>query len=1130
MRALPLSALVLAAAALPQEAAPSPEQRAWFETAVRPLLAERCHGCHGPTRQKSGLRLDHRSFALRGGARGPALVPGDPGASRMIAAIGYGDSDLQMPPKSKLADAEIETLTEWVRRGAYWPDEPAPAAAAADAKTFDLDGRRAAHWAWQPVQRPEIPDVGDRGWPRDPVDRFVLARLERAELAPAPDAEPATWLRRVHFDLVGLPPTPAELDAFDGSAGGRADAVDRLLASPHFGERWARHWLDLVRYAETMGHEYDYPIHGAWRYRDWVVRALNADLPYDRFVREQIAGDLLAEPRRNPEDGSNESVIATAFWWFGDQTHSPVDVRKATADRIDNQIDVAGKTFLALTVGCARCHDHKFDAIAQRDYYALFGYALGSRFIYAATDPPERDRPVIEHLAGMQPKLLSEAHAAWRAGAAGIADLLRAADLVERDRRAAAAADGKVDEKKLSKDERTARRERLEAEESARLGAFAARTSLPRARLERWVRALRDRALDDIAHPLHAWRALTAEKVRDVAASWRELLASQPEPARPRGRAPIVLADFDRGGFDGWRRDGHAFGDGPVRPGDTVLPGRDGRVFAQMLSGGWAHSGAVSHRLQGTLHSPTFTLTKRFVHVRAAGREARINLVLEGFNLIRAPIYGHLKQIVNAHAPRWYSIDVGLWQGKRAYVQLNDLTLPDPGDDDRPNGYPDDAFLAVQRIVLSDDREPEPARADIADLLGAWPVQTIAELAQRFERATLRALAAAQPYRAHRSALTAGEEALLDWLLAHELLEPRAALRASVELYARIESTIPPPALVPAMADGTGEDAALHVRGNPGELGERVPRRFLQALGGQDRAHTPRGCGRLELAEAIADPDNPLVARAIVNRLWQHLFGRGIVATVDNFGVLGSPPSHPELLDWLASQLVAESWSLKRTIRRLVLSRTYAMDSAPTDASHADPDNVLWHRMPVRRLEGEAIRDAILAVSGRLDRRPFGPSVPVHLTPFLDGRGRPGRSGPLDGDGRRSVYQEVRRNFLNPTLLAFDTPTPFATVGQRSVSNVPAQALVLLNDPFVVGQARLWAERALDDDEAPARERVERLYRSAFARAPTPGEANAALAFVLEQSERHGVPPDAPEPWADLCHVLLNTKEFVFVR
>jgi hypothetical protein len=342
-----------------------------------------------------------------------------------------------------------------------------------------------------------------------------------------------------------------------------------------------------------------------------------------------------------------------------------------------------------------------------------------------------------------------------------------------------------------------------------------------------------------------------------------------------------------------------------------------------------------------------------------------------------------------------------------------------------------------------------------------------------------------------------------------------------------VKNIRPTSRLAPAIWEGTGVDEAVFVRGSPKAPGERVPRRFLEALTGTAPITTGPGSGRLELARAITDPArNPFAARVAVN----HLFGRGLVASVDNFGVLGEAPTHPELLDYLAARFLRDGWSMKRLIRELVLSSSYAMaSSASPAAEQADPQDLLLHRMRLRRLEGESIRDAMLAVTGRLDRAQFGPSIPVHLTPFLEGRGRPGKSGPLDGAGRRSVYQSVYRNFLNPFLQAFDTPIPFSTVGRRQVSNVPAQALILMNDPFVHEQAEVWATGVLTRP-GTTEERIRRMYVAAFGRPPAADELAACRRFLREQAARYRTTAADVKPWTDLAHTLFNAKDFIYLE
>ncbi len=939
----------------PADGAPSdPSAVEFFEKTVRPLLAERCQGCHGSAKQKGGLRLDSRAAILAGGGSGPAVVPGDAKASLLIDAVNYGEA-VQMPPKSKLPDPEIAALKRWVEMGAPWGHD-VRAAGTAKADTADFQAvirERSRFWSFQPLRDvvpPAPPDAS--GWARNPIDRFILAGLSRHGLSPAPEASRRTLMRRLSFDLTGLPPSPGEVEAFlaDRSLDAYERLVDRLLASPHHGERWGRHWLDLVRYAETAGHEFDYEIPNAFRYRDYVIRSWNADVPYDRFLVEHLAGDLLENPRRHPVERFNESIIATGCLYLGEGTHSPVDVREEELRRVDNQIDVISKAFLGLTVACARCHDHKFDPIASRDYYALAGFLHSSRYQQAFIDPPR-----------------------------GVGELA-----------------------------------------SCRL---------------------------DVAHQVPMPRR------SPVGISHRT-------GGPPSTGDEVVFEDFNRDNYGDWQVSGDAFGQRPSREEDFRLDLTPGSARLEWVGRGQAHSGLVSNRLQGVLRSRTFTIESRYIHYLVAGRGGTINVVVNGFEKIRDPIYGGLTTAVNiGDQPRWITQDVGMWLGQTAYIELADGALADyQGATTRMNdglGY-----LAVDEVRVSNHPAPRGST-------GGQAPQTV-DL-----EALVASLRSTQPERASR-------------------------LRAAIERCRTIEAMIPEPRLALAAADGTGMDEHVLIRGNPRNLGELVPRRFLEVLGGGSMSTPASGSGRLELARHLVDPKaNPLTPRVMVNRLWKQHFGEGIVKSTDDLGAMGRPPTHPELLDWLASRFVAGGWSVKAIQRLIVTSSTYRMSSVPAgDAERLDPDNALWHRANVRRLEAEAIRDALLAVSGELSSPMYGPSVPVHLNAFMDGRGRPAHSGPLDGDGRRSIYLAVRRNFLNPMFLAFDAAVPFSCMGRRNTSNVPAQALILLNDPLVVEQARLWARRIQAVTARDDRDRVERAFTLAFGRPPAPDEARDCLEFL----------------------------------
>lgn len=1136
---------------------PSAESLEFFEKQVRPLLVMHCQKCHGAKEQKGGLRLDSRAAVLAGGDSGPAVVPGKVDEGLLLDAVAYGDL-YQMPPSGKLPAADLETLRRWVEMGAPWPKEDGPAAVK-KSSDFDL-AERANHWAFQGWIDHAPPAVKDAAWPASPIDRFILAQLEAAELSPAAAADKATLLRRASFDLVGLPPTPEEIAAFlaDDSPRAWETVIDRLLASPHFGERWGRHWLDLVRYAESRGHEFDYPIPNAFQYRDYVIRAFNADLPYDQFLTEQIAGDLVDPPRRNPERGFNESILGTGFWFLGEEVHSPVDTRFDETDRTDNKLDVFSKTFLGLTVACARCHDHKFDAISTKDYYALAGYIASSSYRQAPFETIDAHRRVLGEMAARraaaEPKLAAAVAASAKPTLERTAELLLAArETLEAGPQVAVATGAKAEPNAAVATNAS------EAEAwQRRIDSIAAARRLSAVVLAAWVDELR-RAANDLQSPLAPWAA-TVGKADDsqraaakdsVLAAWRPQQAAA-EHALDGAR---VILDYATCQPADWLADGFTFGLAPVQPGEIRLGADSSRPIAGVYDratavSAWQHlaprpaagaereNGRLSWLQSGRmLRTPSFKLGggKLYYLVRGSGYAYA---AVDSHRMNNGPLHGaFIREWKAGDKPQWIEHDLSVYAGRRVHIEFS----PRPAEE---IGAGESGLLSLAMVVEA-EKAPGSLKGPPAELLAALGQQSpvnaqgvagayqkvFLELADRFAAGSL---AKSQDQQA--------DAALADWLFSRPELTsaPESAERAALAAAAKpvldeqaaLAASLPrESALAPALLDGSGVDECVLLRGNPKTPGEIAPRRLLEALAGADQPAPERGSGRLELARRMTDAEkHPLVARVIVNRVWQHLFGRGIVASVDNFGVLGEPPTHPELLDYLANEFVRDHWSIKRLIRSLLLTQTYRMSSAPSPESLArDPRNLLWQHMPLKRLEAEALRDAILAVSGRLDERMFGPSVPVYLTPFMEGRGRPA-SGPLDGAGRRSIYLNVRRNFLNTMFLAFDYPTPFTSTGRRTVSNVPAQALTMMNSPFVVAEARRWAERALAEPAASSAERVGRLYLAAFGRPPTTPESVDALAFLAEQSTRYGAAENDPRAWADLCHVLLNVKEFIFVR
>ena len=1060
----------------------------FFEKHIRPILVARCIECHGADKQKGGLRLDTPAAIMTGGDQGPPVVPQKPEESLLIDAIGYQVEGFQMPPKGKISDEEIRLLTEWVRRGAAIPKGLAANPVVDASGGFSIESRR-GHWSYAPVRRPPLPAIASSDTIMSPVDSFLEQKRLANQLTAAPAADRVSLLRRVTYDLTGLPPTVMEIQTFVSDS--RPDAyqrqVDVLLASPRYGERWARHWLDLVRFAETLGHEFDFELPEAWRYRDYVIRAFNADIPYDAFVREHVAGDLLESPRRDPVSGMTESGIGPAFYWFGEASHSPVDVRQAQADRIDNQIDVLSKTFLAQSVACARCHDHKFDAISQKDYYAIAGFLKSSRYDQRSIDAPE-----------VRSK--------------------RLADFAEKKREGSAIA------------------QRLIA--------------------DRWIKDIEDlpHRLNEMptpAHPaaptdpLYVWQQLSnangdlkGRSFTEVAAELQRKLSDQKQRAETSREIPF--ASFESSERSRWNIAGDALALSPDQIGLLSPALVDGKWKVSLTPRRFGDSRLVSRKLEGTLRSETFTIDKTFVHIKAAGRGGRINVVIDGFALIRDPIYGSLMIKLNDDRSVWRTINLSKWQGHHAYIEFVDqsianLTFP-PGEATPPDGY-----FAVDEIVFSSHAEApgDPPQAINLTVL-AEPVPTsLDELAERYRAVSAEAFsivndsAKAKPSMDHRLAAS-----LLESLLSAGLLDQELPAESSKEQITRLQELAEEieardrewdrPSYVPSLADGTGEDEFLFIRGNHKTLAAPSSRRFLEVIDGPAPLPISKGSGRVELSERFTDPGNPLLSRVWANRIWRHHFGEGIVRSPDDFGRMGQDPTHPELLDWLASELVDSGWSTKHLHRQLLESRAYQMSSVVSDESRErDPRNESMTRMPLRRLEAESLRDALLVISGRFDSAMGGPGVDPHLTEFMNAIGRPGTSGPIDGAGRRSVYLKVRRNFLSPLLLAFDYPLPQTTIGRRNTSNVPAQALTMLNDPFILEECRQWAI-SLVKEEPDVDRRMARAYLDAFGRPVRPEEMDRVRQFL----ETEGLSPDPERQvavWTEVCHSLVNAKEFLFV-
>jgi hypothetical protein len=972
-------------------------------------------------------------------------------------------------------------------------------------------------WGLKPVRKPAVPTVKDAAWSEQPIDRFLRAAWEQAGVQPAAPAERRTLVRRLYLVLTGLPPTPEEVEAFvkDETPTAYEQLVDRLLASPHFGERWARHWMDVVRFTETHGNEWNYEVHHAWRYRDYLIRAFNADVPYDQFIREHIAGDLLPQPRLGPKDRINESVIGTAFFRFGEVNHDDcIEFRQIGYDLLDNQIDTLTKAFQATTVACARCHDHKLDAVSMKDYYALAGILRSSRQVSHTIDAPDVNAEPLRRLKELKTALRKELAEQWQRDAQDVSRYLLAAE--------------------------AARSKQANADELAK--------GLDAKRLAAWVAALKVEKLP-MQDPAAAWLALEGETKKGTAFStaWKQVAERYTTEEQQRAefnRTQFVpFADFRSGDLGPWRAGGQGLRDGLTRNGDFVLAAEGDAAVKMVLPAG-CFTNALSDKLNGTLRSPVLPMGKKHISFQVMGeRRSAVRLVSNNCQLN----YKNYRAIPG-DGPQWITFSPPEERtALRTYAELMTMfdnpKFPDQlsalGGDSANYKMPWEqaaanprSFFGVTRVVLHDGETPKPELGHLRSLWAGREPATPADVAGRYAAA---AEAAVQAW--GRDQASEDDVAWLDWLLRRNLLANSAQqsprLAELLSQYRAVERDLALPRIVPGLADfDGGAEQTTFVRGDCMKPGEAVPRRYLEVLARPNDVFTPNGSGRRELAERIAAADNPLTARVMVNRVWHHLFGPGLVRTVDDFGHMGEQPSHPELLDYLATRFVEEGWSVKRLIRAIVLTRAFRMGSRPVAASEeADPTNRMLHHYPARRLEAEAIRDSILAASGRLDRTLYGMSIqPYREKDYADRRLF---AGPLDGNGRRSIYIKVNLMEGPKFLSAFDLPGGKVPQGRRDVTNVPAQALALLNDPFVLQQADVWAERLVARSDATAAARIEYIFQVAFGRAPTAAERERFEKAVAQLAELHEVPADAVlknrAVWKDVAHAVFNVKEFIYV-
>ena len=907
MRAF-LSLLIGFAVSAPSLPAQDAEATEFFEKRIRPVLANKCQACHNSGLKTGGLDLSSAEGFASGGQNGPVVSSEAPAESRILEVIRYQDR-IKMPPGGMLPEDEIASLADWVRTGAQWPGVPdpdAPSVAAHGGDRFTAEERK--FWAFQKVRDPEPPPVEDVDWVRSPVDRFVLARLEAANLRPAAPASGLALLRRASYALIGLPPSEKQIAEFlsDDSPRAFEKMVDQLLASPRYGERWGRHWLDVARYADSTGNDEDHRYPYAWRYRDYVVDAFNQDRPYDEFLTEQLAGDLLhtgesIEKRRR-------GIVATGFLALGPKALAQQDKQRMLYDVWDEQLDVVSKGFLGLTVTCARCHDHKFDPIPTQDYYSLLGMFASTRSFTAM------GKTVSKLL--FTPLVPDHEYQAYKDHKESIGNQkIEIEDVVDQELQTYVS--------KLSPRLADYMRVAGRAGGSAEAEALAAENDLEAPILRKWIAYLQPR---EVRRPhLDEWRQASAADRGQTADAYQkrfqERLEEWNETLRKwRERVRRMLKEMNM----------------PPPPKPTFEPGRD-----------------------------------RFFH---------------------------------------------------------------------------EVYFAGKGPFLLEEKAQEKV----------------------FSQESNRLLA----------------------LYRQELK--------------RLEETLPPePAMACAVAEGDPVRQRIFVRGDYNNLGEEAPKRFPLILAGAEQEAISTGSGRMELALWLTDSEHPLTARVMVNRVWQWHFGQGLVRTPNNFGKLGTPPTHPQLLDYLARRFIREGWSIKKMHRLIMSSATYRMGSETTPENNLrDPQNQLLSRFERRRLEVEEIRDALLTMDGSLDLTMGGTLQSGFGTDTENSNDR--LSLKPETVHRRMVYLPLRRSNLPTLLNLFDFGDATTSMGKRTHTNVAPQALFMMNSEFVAERARNLATW-LGKEESDSAKRVDRVFLVTLNRMPEPEEREAALAYMGDFTGNSGV-------------------------
>ena len=1139
-----------------------------FERRIRPLLIKHCGDCHGVDEPEQRLTLTTVAGIVAGGKSGPVLVPGRPDESRMIQAVRY-TSQVKMPPEKRLSNDEIALLVKWIRGGAVLPGVRVAPRPARSGNKPTITAADRAWWAFQPVQKTVPPEVERADRVQTAVDRFVLQKLEARGLSLSPEADRRTLIRRLAFDLVGLPPSPNDVDAFVNDP--RPDAyerlVERLLSSPHYGERWGRHWLDIARYADTNGGGFDYVYPHAWRYRDYVVQAFNQDKPYDVFVREQLAGDLIngqaamlpaeqsALASATADAAQVQRLGATGFLTLAPKGLGMQDKEQMLLDVVDDQLDVLGRSLLGLTLACARCHDHKFDPISTEDYYGLAGI-FRSTISVSDTDKnpsywPER---------ALEPSSVTQARKAY-------------------------------------KQQRT---QNQQAVDKLKQAANTALLQQARGRLAEYLFAAsrvhrsRDRT-EAVAHwPFDGPPGAVVNATAGPAGRLSNVVdgARQPVPLRTTGRlagglrfqgkqdvvaiSPSELARFDFGktvdfSLSFWLRAAEGYS---PKTADTLLSVTypDAMWFVALRPGGF-HGVYLRHydgkRAVDVKPSADQLpkLTDRNWHhlVFTSDRVGLGRVFLDGQNVGQVPISnvskaadfrGAQSLLIGASTNQFQGDldDVAIWNRVLSVAEIAQIHRSGSRVDKPMNVAQVQTAQARQRQATPGGDDPYTYQRAAADGLLSGVVRRLTGLLSQAEedlKSPLRPLVVNPPQTlksvaefvgrdnqplteilkdAKRTPFVAGPEAEkfypADVRQELERLAMRAAAigkrRVAEPVMAMIAYDAPKPA-----------DLKVHIAGDHKNLGDLAPRGMPRIIAGRSgKPIPPTQSGRLQLAEWLTDPEHPLTARVLVNRVWQWHFGQGLVRTPDNFGQLGDRPSHPLLLDWLASELMREDWSIKQLQRRILLSATYRQSSTRREpgsfvntgqpaAGSIDSGNRLLWRMNIRRLEAESLRDALLSVAGQLNVT-MGGTVNDWKAKMFSVDDANNETANYQTH-RRSIYLPVVRGAsLHEMMQLFDMGDPNSITARRGVTTVAPQALFMMNSPFVAEQAKALAVLARSDSGTDPQKWVQHTYRLALSREPTAAELERSLVLL------------GPAPTAEqlllLCQAVLCLNEFCYVE